>query len=223
MSHMTWSEMFPDPLGTDLRRVIQRALVEVYDENIRRYAPEDLGDNNITFGVNVSQNLRFLIERDVADLDSVEVERPRNSFILRVGRSMIHFYKAPPAVFDITALTFDESELKLELRQENAAQLSFDFTDGWSTSRALPSHVVVVHFGDPLGGFEHAEVGAPYSTATGGCDWAWHERFDIDEDIDDSSAEPMEPEPKVGPGFGLQLRESREAADDEAAESADEP
>jgi hypothetical protein len=162
--------VIPGPRGRQLRAVIVRALREVYDENSRRFAPEDLGDNNITFGVNVSQNLRFAIDRDTADLEGAAIERPRNSFVLRLKpRFSVHFYKAPPGVTDIRMVRFDESEMKLELRHENAAQLSFEFDDAVSLSATIPSHVVIVHFGGPETSFQRADVGSPYSTASGGC------------------------------------------------------
>jgi hypothetical protein len=221
MSFMSWSEVIPGPRGRELRSVIVRALHEVYDENARRFAPDDLGDNNITFGVNVSQNLRFAIDRDTADFDGVAIERPRNSFVLRLQpRFTLHFYKAPPGVTDIETLRFDESEMKLELRHENTAQLSFDFGDAVSLSATIPPHVVIVHFGGPETSFQRAEVGSPFSTATGGCQWAWHERFDSQEaDTDDGDGRARAPAPPAPQGaagaLGLRLRE---AADDETGQ-----
>lgn len=215
---MNWSEMFPGPQGRALRAVIVRALIDVYDENVRRHAPDDLGDNNITFGVNVSQNLRHVVERDTADFVDVEADRPRNSFVLRVGeRTTVHFYKAPPGVLDIRALAFDESEMKLELRQDNADQLSLFGLGEGSSNTSMPSHVVIVHFGDSQTGFHFAEAGAPYSTDTGHCSWSWHERLDIGDDLFDATCDdPGEPEPGPEPSHGLEMRE-------ELNEDADEP
>ena len=209
MPSITWSEMFPEPQGAALRGVIVRALIEVYDENVRRHAPEDLGDNDITFGVNVSQNLRHVVERDTAGFVDVECDRPRNSFVLRVREdAMVHFYKAPPGVTDIRALTFDESELKLDLRQENADQLSiYDLVKDNSSHTAMPSHVVIVHFGDPQTGFHYAEAGAPFTTATGRCDWVWHERLDVADGLLDAPRDEDQSGPIADPGLGLELRD----------------
>ena len=221
MASMSWSQVIPGPRGRHLRAVIVRALHEVYDENSRRFAPDDLGDNNITFGVNVSQNLRFAIDRDTSDLEGMAIARPRNSFVLRLEpRFTVHFYKAPPGATDIRMLRFDESEMKLELRHENAAQLSFEFDDAVSSSATIPSHIVIVHFGGPETSFQRAEVGSPYSTATGGCQWAWHERFDVEEvDTDPGdglTTTPPQPNPQGGAG-GLGLR-LRDAVDDETGQ-----
>lgn len=226
MSIMSWSQAVPGPRGHELRRVLLGAMEEVYEENVRRFAPDELGDNNITFGVNVSQNLRHVVERDTGLFLDVVAERPRNSFILRIDdRFTVHFYKAPPGVLDLRALTFDESDLKLEIRQDNADQLSFDFhaVDEAATTTVLgPTHVVIVHFGGPSTGFQFAEVGAPYSTDTGHCDWVWHERFDDQGagDGDNPIGEGVNPPhpPRGGqPRFGLRLRDV--SADDDVADS----
>jgi len=216
---MSWHDIAPGAWGHDLRLRAMRAIRDAYDENVRRFAPDDLGDNNITFGVSVAQNLRFLVEREVSDLLDVLVERPRNSFVLRLpGGYFMHFYKAPPGVVDVRALRFDESEMKLEIAQDNANQLQFEFaaTESGLDAR-LPKHVVVVHFGDPIGGLHRVAVGSPYATPLG-CEWAWVEPFDEDlpgegglrPTIDD------QPRPEAGSGgFGLRLRD---VADEQDAE-----
>lgn len=224
MAMTNWSSMLPGGSGRELRRTILCAMREAYDENVRRYSPDDLGDNNVTFGVSVSHNLRHLVERDTSGFVDVEAQRPRNSFRLRVpGGLYIYLYKAPPGAVDIRGLAFDDSELKLEIRQVNADQLSFDLGELASTNTTMPraTNIVVVHFGDPTAGFGHAEIGAPYSTTTGDCDWAWHEPFEDDEDdygdLDGDGA-VVPDEPRGGePNFGLQLREQ---ADDDVAETS---
>jgi len=216
---MSWNDIAPGARGHDLRLRAMRAIRDAYDENVRRFAPDDLGDNNITFGVSVTQNLRFLVEREVADLDGVVVERPRNSFVLRLPDGyFLHFYKAPPGVLDVRALRFDESEMKLEIAQDNAGQLQFEFATPENTSDSrLPKHVVVVHFGDPIGGLHRVEVGSPYATPLG-CEWAWVEPFD--EDVPgDAGLKPSiggQPQPDAGSGgFGLRLRDVPDEQDAE--------
>jgi hypothetical protein len=211
---MSWNSIAPGAGGHDLRLRVMRAIQDAYDENVRRFAPDDLGDNNITFGVSVSQNLRHLPEREVDGIEGVEVLRPRNSFVLRLhDRFVVHFYKAPPGIFDVRALRFDESEMKIELAQVNADQLSFTF-EGLAEAPAaaaasLPTHVVVVHFGDPIGGLHRVEVGSPYANVMGGCEWAWIEPFGLDEPLDGGSPivdDTPKPSADSG-GFGLRLRE----------------
>lgn len=217
---MSWNNIAPGARGHDLRLRAMRAIRDAYDENVRRFAPDDLGDNNITFGVSVSQNLRHLIEREVDGLAGVEVFRPRNSFVLRLqDRYTVHFYKAPPGVIDVRALRFDESEMKLELARVNADQLEFVFADLElpTGAKGLPSHVVVVHFGDPIGGLHRVEVGSPFASPTGACEWAWVEPFDLDEPTNglDSVLED-EPQPSAGSdGFGLRLRDAEDEQDAE--------
>ena len=216
--------MVPDERGRDLRRVILRAIEDVYEENARRYAPDELGDNNVTFGVSVTHNARHCVERDMAEVVGVVAERPRNSFRLRIdGRVSVYFYKAPPGAIDIRGLAFDESELKLEIRTVNADQLSFNFDTEQTvmSTTHMPTNIVIVHFGDPVAGFDHAEVGAPYTTDTGACAWAWHERFEDESSSEDglSGDRRNSPDAPSGsqPGLGLRLREV--PADDDVAES----
>lgn len=216
---MSWNDIAPGVWGHHLRLRAMRAIRDAYDENVRRFAPDDLGDNNITFGVSVTQNLRFLVEREVADLFEVTVERPRNSFVLRLpGGYWLHFYKAPPGVLDVRALRFDESEMKLEIAQENAGQLQFEFATPESESGARgPKHVVVVHFGDPIAGLHRVVVGLPYATPLG-CDWAWVEPFDEDVPGDGGleSRTSDQPQPDAGSGgFGLRLRDRDDEQDAE--------
>jgi hypothetical protein len=214
---MSYEQIAPGRVGRQLRAAITRALVTAYAENAERYDP-DIGDNPTTFGICVVHNLRHLVEEGVEDLESVEVLRPRNSFMLRLpqGRSL-YFYKAPPGASRIEELRFDESELKLSISQENAAQLQLDL-DGLLPDHTeleadeLPAHAVVVHFGDAEAGLTHAVVGAPYRTATGACQWAWSEPFDLlDRDKLASTGEDLAGAP-AGPVFGLKLRDQADEA-----------
>lgn len=216
---MSWSAMFPNN-GRALRAAITRAMREVYDENVGRFAPDDLGDNNTTFGVNVCHNLRHVLQRDTAEFEEVEADYPRGSFVLRIEGVTVHFYKASPGTLDLRTMKFDESKLKLDIRTQNTAQLSL--LDEHSSS-ATVSRLVVVHFGSPEQGFLYAEAGAPFTTATGACDWLWHERFDIGDDLLDSpqSSEPKGDAPSDH-GFGLELRdEPEDDTGDDAADKTD--
>ena len=214
---MSYEQIAPGPAGRKLKAAITRALVTTYAENAERF-DADIGDNPTTFGICVVHNLRHLIEEGVGDLESVEVLRPRNSFMLRLphGHSL-YFYKAPPGASRIEELRFDESELKLSISQENAAQLQLDL-DGFLPDHTefeadqLPNHAVVVHFGSAETGLTHAVVGAPYRTAAGGCQWAWNEPFDLlDRDELTTHDEDLAGAP-AGPAFGLKLRDQADQA-----------
>ena len=201
---MGWYEISGRDWGDEIRHCILTAIRDAYDENSRRYAPDDLGDNNMTFGVNVSQNLRFLLAHAVADLPGIEVERPRGSFVLVLwGRVVLHFYKAPPGVVDVRDLRFDESKTKLELLAENADQLALEFDEPEFVHRPELRHAVVIHFGDPIGGLSHVEVGAPFASPVNGHDWEWVE----------SLSDP--PAPALDGGDPADHDEDSEEADEE--------
>lgn len=214
---MSFLKLVPGARGGDARRRLVGAIREAYTENVARYAPDDIGDNNTTFGVSVTHNLRFLAEHAIEGLAGFAAHRPRNSFVLQIdGRYDLFFYKAPPGITSVHAMRFDESELRLEIARVNAAQLQLDLEAAVSdeTSFAdvrLPRHAVIVHFGDPESGFQSATIGAPYRTLDGGCEWAWEEPFDeSDEGIDGGGEDSPEED---GGGFGLQMRRGAEAED----------
>ena len=221
---MSFHRLVPDARATRLKGLLLKALHEAYEENVARHAPEEIGDNNTTFGVNITHNLRFLVEHAVAEIDGVEPHRPRNSFYLEIDeRFAVYFYKAPPGITSIHALRFDESEMKLEITKVNARQLQFDYDTEGAESRLavsadLPTHAVIVHFGDPDMGFRSATIGAPFRAEDGGCEWAWEEPFDQPEDglaVADDVGEDDGPG-----GFGLTLRgeEAEQVDRGEAAE-----
>jgi hypothetical protein len=198
------------------RSKVLTALAQAYEENCQRFAPEDLGDNNITFGVNVSQNFRFLLAQELDGIAGLSVRHPRNSFVVETGGGhIVHFYKAPPGVFDLGALRFDSSATQIELVRENSEQLAFDLrqtTEPGSSS----SHIVVVHFGDPDEGFRRADVGAPLLSSTEGLQWAWTECLS-----ELAFSNQNRPEWEHGQGleeidvdFGLRLRDNDEGEDD---------
>jgi hypothetical protein len=172
---MHWQEFFGKDRGELLRLGILAALEDTYAENSQRFAPDDLGDNNTTFGVSVSQNLRFLAERGLQGIAGIAFCRPRGSFAVVVDRRYwIHFYKAPPAVDDVRELRFDSSATQQEIVESNAEQLAWRF-DPPGGAREEPDHLVVVHFGDPVEGFRRADAGVPLQSPADGLQWAWLE------------------------------------------------
>lgn len=219
---MSFHRLVPGTRGTPLKSVLLEALREAYDENVARHAPDDIGDNNTTFGVNITHNLRFLVEHAVAGIDGVEPRRPRNSFYIEIDeRFAVYFYKAPPGVTNIHSLRFDESEMKLEITKVNARQLQFDYNADGAESRLaisadLPTHAVIVHFGDPDSGFRSATIGAPFRAEDGGCDWAWEEPFDQPDDGFVVVDEPDEDDSSGGFGLTLRNEEAEEGDKDEA-------
>lgn len=220
MRGMSFSLIAPGARGLELKRRLVSAIDTAYTENAARYAPDDLGDNYTTFGVSITHNLRHLAELAVDGLERIEVERPQNSFRLRIdGRYALYLYKAPPAARSIRELRFDESEMKLQIAQGNADQLQLDLdgvlpSDTRLNADELPAHAVVVHFGAPETGFDFATVGAPYRTASGACEWAWSEAFELPDAAEGQHEEEVV-SPRPADDFGLRLR-ARETASEDA-------
>lgn len=220
---MSWRDFAQGRWGEELRLRLLRALEMAYDENGQRFAPDDIGDNNLVFGVAISENSKFLIERDVvARLDGVEVERPRNAWRLRLwGGVALYVYKAPPGVVDVRQLRFRSSQTKLELIEENADQLTFTFEEpGLRSAARTLGHVVVVHFGDPDGGLVRVDVGAPYATPLNGCEWEWVECLSALEPFVDQPREDEQlgSDAMDDEDFGLEMRD-----DDIDEDQQDEP
>lgn len=172
-----WREVAPGTWGERLRVGLLRAIEQVYDENCQRFAPEDIGDNNKTFGITISENLHYVLERDVVPLiEGAQVEKPRNAWVLRLpGNLLLHVYKAPPGAVDVSEVRFNASKVKLELVAENAAQLALVFEEPELRVPANSGlkHVVAVHFGDPNQGLARVDVGAPYADEVNGWEWEW--------------------------------------------------
>jgi|SRR5450755_1369045 len=221
---MTFNELVPGPRGGQIRRALLGAMTTAYAENAQRFDPEDLGDTNTTFGVNIVHNLRHLVEIAVEGIQGVTVRRAKNSFWLEIDQHPLYLYKAPPGYTSVHGMRFDESDLRLEILEQNTGQLQLDL-DGrgpaYAASVPVPRlHPVVTHFGSPEAGFSHASIGAPYKAADGGCDRSWIEPFDDDnaagqDDIDQRA--PKSPQDDHD-DFGLQLRDdaAQQASEDSA-------
>jgi hypothetical protein len=219
---MSFDELFPAPRGPRLRAAILRALNTAYAENAGRFAPEDLGDNNTTFGVNVVHNGRHLVELEVDGIDGVVVRRAKNSFWLEIDGRPLYIYKAPPGQSTVHGMRFDESDLRLQILEQNTEQLQFDFTtpvkanadaDADATTVTTPIlHPVITHFGSPEAGFGHAMIGAPYKTADGGCEWSWIEPFDQADDpgLAADAAGDDRPEPPADDFEDLRIRDKEQ-------------
>src|SRR5436190_22902729 len=93
---MRFNDQVPGPRGRQICRALLRAMTTAYAENAQRFDPEDLGDNNTTFGVNVVHNLRHLAELEVDGIDGVIVRRAKNSFWFEIDGRPLYIYKAPP-------------------------------------------------------------------------------------------------------------------------------
>ena len=221
---MSYELLVPGPRGSRMRRALVEAMRTVYAENVERYDPDDLGDNNMTFAVSVVHNLRHFAERVVEPIEGVEAHRGHNSFWLLIDRERpLYLYKAPPGTLSVDSMRFDESDLRQQITQRNAShlQLQLDVCQAGTAPEEdqLPPYAVIVHFGDPEGAFSHAVIGAPYRIADGSCLWAWLQPFEAEPDElhGQRPAAPPEPVPPRhdSDGLGLRLRPAEERASED--------
>lgn len=84
--------MAPGIWGEHLRVGLLTAIEQVYDENCQRFAPEDIGDNNKTFGITVSENLYYVIERDVVPLIEGAGSKSRGTLGFTAPRQSVASY-----------------------------------------------------------------------------------------------------------------------------------
>lgn len=214
---MSFDDLFPAPRGPRLRAAILRALTTAYTENAGRFAPEDLGDDNMTFGVCIVRNVWHLVELEVDGIDGVVARRAKNSFWLEIDGCPLYIYKARPGRSTVRGMRFDESEVRVQILEQNTYQLQFNFTPGPADADAEVDivatpvlHPVITHFGSPDVGFDHAMIGAPYKTADGGCEWSWIEPFEQADEpgIPANDTSNDYPEPPADDFDDLRMRES---------------
>jgi hypothetical protein len=215
-----WNELITSPRAGALRILLRQAAATAHAENAERFAADDLGDNARTYGICTSNTARFLAGRAIEDaamegvtvcergmLWWLEVERDQNAMV------RVYFYKAPPAANTVWDLRLDDAEVKKQLSKSNGQQLELFKRDG-GLGHAELLNVIVVHYGDPHGGFGKVDVGAPYITRDA-LAWEWHERFDSAE-IEEGAGQAARLGDDAGSFEGLKLIDPI-AADDLSA------
>jgi hypothetical protein len=186
MWFMPWNDIAPGDFGNEFRRALLAAIKHSYDENCRRFAPDDVGDNNISFSHTVRENLRFLLQKEI-----VESERLAGVIgvhwkgliyeLMLPGDLYVHIYKAPPGITDVRKLRFDGSKRQISILEGNADQLAMNFAAaaGEEAPEGIDGgsgrHVVVVHFGDPVDGLDKVIAGEPFLSELDAPDWIWIE------------------------------------------------
>lgn len=178
-----------------LREVLERQLREAYDENCGRFR-DDLGDNNVTFGVSVLHNLRHLVEEALANEAGFETERPRGSFEITVdGHVSLHIYKARRGPNGLEMIRFDDSQTKADLVKKNVHPDQLTLTLHDDAPLSLPpgsvKELVVLHVGDRFDGLEMAYIGAPAHSRVNGLCWLWLETLDGSEEVEAGVAGPL--------------------------------
>jgi hypothetical protein len=188
----TLADMQLDPLigparARRLRAVLLESLGEAYNENCERFS-ETLGDNNVTFGVAVTHNLRHLLEEALLAEPGFQTSRPRGSFEIQIdGAVALHLYKAKRGINGPEMIRLDDSQTKIELvtKNQNADQLALSFDDPVEEIvRSGVRQLLVLHIGDHDDGFDTAYIGAPSYSPVNGFRWVWLESLDGSEEVE---------------------------------------
>lgn len=184
-----------------LRVVLLKKLDEAYEENCERFR-ESLGDNNVTFGVAVTHNVRHLLDEALVGEPGFKVTRPRGSFEIQIdGVVAVHLYKAKRGANGPEMIRLDDSQTKIELVSKNQnpdqLMLAFDEPEEQSVRNGV-RQLLVLHVGDHDDGFDIAYVGAPTYSSLNGFRWMWLESLDGSEEI---ARLDVAPPPPVGEVF----------------------
>jgi len=201
-----WDELIGGSRAGVLRELLCKAAAVAHRENGARFAPEDLGDEALMYGLGTTINARHLAGRAIedADLDGVAVCEHGRVWWLEIQRQdgtavRAYFYKAPPSARSVHHLRLDDTEIKKELSTSNGQQMAlFNRSGGEGNAELL--NILVVHYGDPVTGLEKLDVGAPYVNGEE-IAWDWYERFDSDAASADG-APPNTPPPLGDDGAG---------------------
>lgn len=157
-------ELMGEPFG---RRMLD-AIEQAYQVRQRRH-DAGIGDNAMTFGMNVRFTVEKLLENAFAEHPGLKISRPMGSFQIAYHGHIFHFYKFGMNANDsIENLSLDDSTTKINLVLDN--QLSLP---------GIPAlrHWIVAHSGNPRQGLIEVYIGAPNTLGERGSPWAWREQI----------------------------------------------
>jgi len=171
-------KLMDEPFGRKMLASIARSY------EVRRHThDESIGDNAMTFGMNVRFTVEKFLEDELATHPGLTIARPMGSFQIAYREHIFHFYKFGMHVNDsIDNLSLDDSTTKINLVIDNQMSLP-----GIPTLR----HWIVAHSGNPQQGLIEVYIGAPNTLGEHGSPWAWRQRlFSIHEQLDFRSILP---------------------------------
>src|SRR4051794_35449112 len=161
---MSYEALVHGDRGEALRGALLSAIDRAYTENVDRYDPEGIGDDATWFGLSVARNLWHIAEVMTKDIEGIQARRASNTFFLEIDETYeIYFCKAPPDATSVEAVNFD-SHVRSRIIARNGSHLQMRLDLDGQTPRSvaderLAHYAVIVHFGDPDGGFSHAMIG----------------------------------------------------------------
>lgn len=167
----TFRDVLPEALADELKDRLVSALQHVYAINSERYNPE-LGDDGLTFGVQVWRNSWYELEAAVQDIPEVVTSRPDGSLVIRIGEVCLHSYKVGNTEqLNVNNVQISGTATKNRIVHSNFEQLQLFST---TASAAGPPNLVLVHTGNSFDGLCAAWVGAPTEDEAGPS-WHWVE------------------------------------------------
>ncbi len=141
------------------------AIVRAYEVRSGDGHRIELGDNPMTFGMNIRFSIERFIEEALQSRSDITISRPLGSFQMRRHGYSFHFYKfGMHASDDVDNMRLDSSETKINIVAENQLVLP-----GIVDLKQL----IVAHSGNPDDGLVSVYVGAPKGLGTDGSPWAW--------------------------------------------------
>lgn len=167
----TLRDVLPDGLADELSDRLVSALQHVYAINAERYDPQ-LGDDGLTFGVQVWRNSWHELEAAVQTLHDISTARPDGSLVLRIGDVRLHTYKVGNTEeLNIHNVRISGTATKDRIVHSNVEQLQLFSTAPPATG---PPNLVLAHAGNPFDGLCAVYVGAPTEDEAGPS-WSWVE------------------------------------------------
>ena len=180
------------------------ALRRVYILNAERHE-EAIGDDRLTFGVQVWRNSWFALEEELTDLDLVRTSRPNGSLAIHIGRAILHPYKVG-ATEELNIETVRIAGTLTKDRIAASNQMTLFEEESPSGSASEPAHLVLAHSGNPFDGLCGIWVGAPTLTDDGPA-WLWVEQIYRIPPEEVRRTEEPGPEPSFPPYTEMPLSE----------------
>jgi hypothetical protein len=126
-------EIAADLRGAGVIDMFEKTVARVWQVNVDRFEPGEVGDTNRSLGITASENIRTLVLRESWSGDNprlgggVHVTAPNDSLLVQVAGVRLHVMKSAPALtlseprWDSEFIWKGESDVRLEAATANAS------------------------------------------------------------------------------------------------------
>lgn len=172
---MNLAEAVGDPsLAEEVATRSVSALRRAYSSNTERF-DESVGDDPLTFGVQVWRNSWFQLEIELSQIRGVNTSRPKGSLAISVGRAILHPYKVGSTEnVNLDHVTLSGTITKERIAASNSQLTLFEEGEESESGDIRPINLVLAHSGNPFDGLCAVWTGAPTLNDEGPA-WAWIE------------------------------------------------